>query len=134
LYAAFKASGIEYLPVWDTSKVTNMEQCFDGCANLKRLPNWNTSKVTNMSWMCSYCGKLVDVPIWDLSSATNIYKMFAEDGALSDESLNNILYMLAHAKTKSTLKNVGINSSQAARCQTLSNYQAFLDAGWTTGY
>ncbi|MGN1301209.1 MAG: hypothetical protein ACI4U9_01605 [Clostridia bacterium] len=33
-----------------------------------------------------------------------------------------------------TLKYLGLTSTQATICTTLSNYQAFLDAGWTTGY
>ena len=33
-----------------------------------------------------------------------------------------------------TLKYIGLTSEQANKCKTLSNYQAFLNAGWTTGY
>ena len=37
-------------------------------------------------------------------------------------------------KSYKTLKYMGLNSTQATRCKELSNYQTFLDAGWTTGY
>ena len=33
-----------------------------------------------------------------------------------------------------TLAYIGLKEEQATKCATLSNYQAFLDAGWTTGY
>lgn len=33
-----------------------------------------------------------------------------------------------------TLKYIGLSAEQATKCTTLSNYQAFLDAGWTTGF
>ena len=35
---------------------------------------------------------------------------------------------------RKTLAYIGLTSAQATKCTTLSNYQAFLDAGWTTGY
>ena len=37
-------------------------------------------------------------------------------------------------KRNKTLKFIGLTEAQATTCQSLSNYQAFLDAGWTTGY
>lgn len=33
-----------------------------------------------------------------------------------------------------SLKTFGLTVEQAQTCTTLSNYQAFLDAGWTNGY
>ena len=33
-----------------------------------------------------------------------------------------------------TLKYIGLTEEQATICQSLSNYQAFTNAGWTTGY
>ena len=63
--------------------------------------------------------------------------MFSGCTSLSDESLNNILAMCknatAYTDTK-TLKYIGLTPEQANKCKTLSNYQAFLNAGWTTGY
>ena len=63
--------------------------------------------------------------------------MFSNCPSLSDESLNNILAMCTNAssytRTK-TLAYIGLTLEQAEKCMTMSNYQAFLDAGWTTGY
>ena len=39
----------------------------------------------------------------------------------------------SHTGTK-TLKHIGLTSEQADKCKTLSNYSAFISAGWTTGY
>lgn len=60
--------------------------------------------------------------------------MFQGCSNLSDESLNNIMYSFANSPLKSTLYAANLTSAQATRCQSLSNYQMFLDAGWTTGY
>ena len=32
------------------------------------------------------------------------------------------------------LETIGLTSEQADKCKTLSNYSAFISAGWTTGY
>ena len=32
------------------------------------------------------------------------------------------------------LKYIGLTQEQATTCTTLSNYQALVNAGWTTGY
>jgi len=63
--------------------------------------------------------------------------MFIHCENLSNESLNNVLQMCinatSYAGTK-TLKYIGLTIAQANICQSLSNWQEFLDAGWTAGY
>ena len=62
---------------------------------------------------------------------------FVNSSSLSDKSLNNILAMCANATSYTGIKKlnyIGLTSEQATKCTTLSNYQTFLDAGWTTGY
>ena len=62
---------------------------------------------------------------------------FTACSSLTNESLNNILQMCVNAINYpgvKTLKRLGLSSEQATVCQGLSNYQAFLNAGWTTGY
>ena len=145
----------------DTSKVTNMNGMFYDCTSLKSVPLLNTSSTQDMGSMFGHCASLVEIPQFDTSNVTKL-SSFARDcseltilpmlnttnvttmGAmvyqcnkLPDESLNNILAMCINAKkyteTK-TLKAIGLSSEQATRCQTLSNYSAFTNAGWTTGY
>ena len=100
-------------PLLDTSNVTNMNQMFFECTSLKSIPLLDTSNVTAMNYMFRSCT------------------------SLSNESLNNVLAMCTNATSYTgtkTLKYIGINTTQATTCQSLSNYSAFTAAGWTTGY
>ena len=66
-----------------------------------------------------------------------MFHIFYHCPALSNESLNNILAMCANATSYTgtkTLAYIGISETQATTCQGLSNYQDFINAGWTTGY
>ena len=122
----------------DTSNMTNMSNMFNGCNHLVSIPQLNTSKVNNMSGMFSNCEYLTTIPLLDTSNVTNMSNMFITSPKLSNESLNNILQMCINAvkiaSSNKTLKYIGLSSTQATTCQGLSNYQAFLDAGWTKGY
>lgn len=124
-------------PALDTSNVTTMFSMFLGCEALKNVSLFDTSKVTNMFVMFQNCKSLENVPVLDTSSCTNFLNMFTQCTKLTNESLNNILKMCINATlytgTK-TLKQLGLTAAQATTCQGLSNYQDFLDAGWTTGY
>ena len=128
------------IPLLNTSNVTSMGSAFSNCYNLKEIPQIDTSKVTNISSMFNNCYNLTTVPQLDTSSAkgSNVFtNVFKNCNSLSTTSLNNILGMCAGATkytSTKTLKHMGISSEQATICQGLSNYQAFLDAGWTTGY
>lgn len=113
-------------------------QCtFSGCSSIERVSLPSTIKPKWISYMFARCEKLVDIPIMDTSELLSITDCFSSVPNLSDESLNKILLMFANATkytdTK-TLRKAGLSSDQATRCQSLSNYQAFIDAGWTTGY
>lgn len=123
----------------NTSKIINMSYLFSNCTTLEEInfQEINTSNVTNMSFMFNKCSSLITIPQFDTRKVTNVYCMFTDCTRLSNESLNNILAMCANAKSitsNKTLKYIGLTSAQATTCQGLSNYQAFLNAGWTTGY
>ena len=125
------------IPQLDTTNLIVMSNMFYNCYSLITIPQLNTSIVTNMQSIFSGCNSLVSIPQLNTNKLTNMQNMFTNCNSLSDESLNNILAMCINAtsyKGTKTLKYIGINSKQATTCQTLSNYQAFLDAGWTTGY
>lgn len=73
----------------------------------------------------------ITIPKCDYLGIPFIYKI--------NESLNNIMTMCINAVkiTNSTYKKlsyIGLTQTQATRCKKLSNYQIFLDAGWSTGY
>lgn len=121
---------------------SNIKCCasmFQACYALKSIPQLDTSNVTNMSSMFSNCYSLKTVPVLDTSKVTNFSSMFSGDTVLSDETLDNILQMCAGASVyegTKTLYYLGLRSTYypVSRIEALSNYQAFLDAGWTIGY
>lgn len=122
------------------SNMTNLHSFLwmaNGNEKLKTAPKINTENVTDFWGMYSRCKALVNVPVYNLASATDLSSMFSGCENLSDDSLNNIMSSLisavAYTGTK-TLKKLGITEAQATRCQALSNYQSFTEAGWTTGY
>lgn len=123
-------------PLFDTSNVTNFNQMFQVCYELTSIPQYNTSKGTNLSRMFYSCRKLETVPILDFSSATDLSSMFSDCFKLSNESVNNIMASCIsatnYAGTK-TLKQLSVPQAKRQIASGLSNYQAFLDAGWTTG-
>ena len=129
-------SSITSLPLFNTSSVTNMGSAFSNCSNLTEIPQFDTSNVTNMSNMFNGDTNLVTIPILNTSKAT-CNNMIENCPNLSDESLNNVLYMLANSATSSsykTLKRAGFSNEQATTCTTLSNWAACEEAGWITGY
>lgn len=123
----------------DTSNVTNMNSMFYMCQKLSAIPQLNTSKVTNMYKMFYACISLEDLPLLDTNKVITWEDAFYYCEALTNESLNNILAMCINAtsyKGTKTLVTLGFNSNwcPVSKIQGLSNYQAFLNAGWTIGY
>ena len=104
------------------------------------LPSLDTSKVTSMDSMFRYSQNLVNLDIsnFDMSSVTNMNWMFNNCSKLSNDSLNSILLLCTKAINMSSnnkkLYTIGFTKAQATICQTLSNYQAFKNAGWITGW
>ncbi len=157
----YGCASLFFIPLLDTSNVTRMSNMFSSCKLLSSIPQFNTSKVTDMAYVFGYCGSLTTIPLLDTSTTVNMQGMFYGCSALvtvpvldtssvttmtymfdgckllSNESLNNILAMCTNAvkmTNDKTLKTLSLSQTQAEICTTLSNYQAFLDAGWTTGY
>lgn len=122
------------LPAITGAEITR--QMFNFCYILTEAPYFDTSSVTDMYRMFNYCHSLVKVPIYDtssVSSADSMREMFKNCPSLSDESLNNILVMCISAVNKTNTKSLsilGLTAAQIERCKSLSNWQAFLDAGW----
>ena len=124
-------------PLIDTSNITNMNSMFSNCSNLTDIPQLNTSKVNDMSSMFFNCSSLTTIPELNTSNVINMTNMFSGCTNLSNETLNNILQMLINATSYTgtkTLKYIGLSEEQAQICTILSNYTAFTEASWTTGY
>lgn len=134
-YMFYGCVSLETIPLLNTQNVSNMSNMFYGCNALRKMPLINTSNVSDFSSMFYNCYALVDVPAFDLSSATNLNSMFASCPSLSDNSLNNILAMCISATSftgTKKLSSLGIyDTFLRDRIPSLSNYQDFLNAGWT---
>ncbi|MGN1327561.1 MAG: hypothetical protein ACI4VQ_05775, partial [Clostridia bacterium] len=116
---------------------------FRGCTGITSLPEdlLKNPKLIQFTYAFQNCTGLVNVPVYNLARMTSYAHwngMFSGCTSLSNESLNNIMISFstvgATATTNKTLKYLGLTSDQAEICKTLSNYQAFLDAGWVSGY
>ena len=129
-------TSLETIPSLDTSNVTTMNNMFYNCKSLKTIPLLDITKSPNMKYVFDGCTSLETIPLLDTSNTNNMSGIFRGCTNLSDESLNNILQMCINATkiSNKTLSNLGLTSSQADKCKTLSNYSAFTSAGWTTGY
>ncbi len=123
----------------DTTNVTNMNSMFYMCQKLTNVPQLNTSKVTDMYRMFYACTTLENIPLLDTNKVTRWNEAFYYCEALTNESLNNILQMCINATSYTgtkTLAYLGFNANwcSSSKIQGLSNYQAFLNAGWIIGY
>lgn len=130
---------IKSVPKEITTGIANsLNYTFYNCSYLITLPLFDTSQIKTMASMCEGCSRLETIPIFNTSKVTSMKNMFKLCDNLTNDSLNNIMQMCINATSTytatKTLANIGLSSAQATICQELSNYQAFLDAGWTIGY
>ena len=138
-YMFSNASNLTQIPLVDIGNVTDLHNFAEYCSNITSIPQLDTSKATIVRSMFQYCGKLEDVPVLNFASVTNtnFKNIFDSCSSLTNDSLNNILSSILTAtnySTNKTLKELGISSTQATTCTTLSNWAACEAAGWTTGY
>lgn len=132
-------ASINGLNKFNTSNVTTMTSMFNGCGALISLDlsNFNTKKVTTINYMFNNCSRMTTITFgedFELPLATNLQNMFNSCNALDDNTLNAILHICTTAVNSptKTLAYLGItNSTLLAKIPTLSNYQEFMDAGWT---
>lgn len=129
------ATDYSWLADVDTSNLINMTSMFS-YLDITSIPLFNTSNATSMESTFSSCDQLVTIPIFDTSKVTNMNGIVSNCINLSSVSLENILAMCINSAITSnkTLKSIGLTSTQATTCQTLSNWDAFVAAGWTSGY
>lgn len=75
------------VPLLNTSACTSMERMFYACRKLATVPLFDTSRVTDMKEMFGFCSVLASVPLFDTSSVTNMYNMFSECSGLTSVPL-----------------------------------------------
>lgn len=141
-YFAYQCYKLVTIPLLNTNNVTNFANAFEGCSALEEIPLFNTQNVTTFNSSFSSCYSLKKFPILNTSKVTNFYNMFKNVGNLNDDSVDNVLKMCINATTYNqsaetkTLAHLGFTKTNypVARIQALSNYQDFINAGWTIGY
>lgn len=107
--------------------------------HLKKVSMITNDKITNF-YNCFY--NLTSLEELDLSkvnsyNVTSMSNMFYNCYSLNNNSLNSILDFCARAVSYTgtkTLRYLGLSQTQATTCQSLSNWNKFAAAGWTTGY
>lgn len=118
--------------------VNNISMLFSNYISLVSIPLFNTSNVIDMGSLCNNCSSLVNLPLFNTSNTISMSGAFYKCLSLSNESLNNILAMCINASSDyqydKNLEDVGLSEEQITICHGLSNYQAFLNAGWTDTY
>jgi surface protein len=86
------------LSSWDTSKVTDLTYCFQGCSALQSLDlsSWDTSKVTDLTYCFQGCSALqsLDLSSWDTSKVTSLFHCFEGCSALQDLTMNDFSSMI----------------------------------------
>lgn len=127
---------IKKIPSNLTITGTDASYMFARCTSLTEIPQLDTSNVTNMSQMFNMCTSLTTVPQLNASNVTDMWLMFDNVPNLTYESINNILAMCTSATSYTGTKKltyIGISMSyyDDREIAKLSNYEAFLNAGWT---
>ena len=125
-----------------SENVSEFRRCFGFCESLESVPEIDLTNARELDGMFYGCSNLKYVPIFNcpnVISSSKIDSMFSLCSSLTNESLNNIMQTcinlthLGSTQTK-TLNKIGLSQNQATICETLSNWDAFIAAGWTSGY
>ena len=74
---------LKFVPMVDTSNVTDMSNMFNGCTALTTIPQLDTSSVTKMGNMFNSCSALTTISQLDTSNVTNMVNMFGSCYALT---------------------------------------------------
>lgn len=127
-----KALSAVNVSIPQSKKIGNM---FAYCTSLVTVNISTTNALTSSYSAFNKCSNLQNINEFDISNVTSMSGMFTQCTALSNESLNNILAMCSkNSKSyNKTLKDLGLTQDQATVCQTLSNWDAFVAAGWSAG-
>lgn len=138
----YSCSSIEEIDLsgWqNTDLLKNIYSAFYNCTKVKTI-KLNLKKLENLTTAFQNCAQLENIEFGndvDGSDIYNINNAFSGCNSLNNNTLNRILALcidITKPQVTKTLKYIGLSSAQATTCQTLSNWQALANAGWTTGY
>ncbi len=131
---------LEIVSIKNSDSVTNYNSFCKNSPQIISVTSEKSLKGTNYNEAFRNCKALVEIPdisgekVSNNANYNGFYYMFDNCPNLSKESLQKILDMCISATQITQNKNlsfIGLTSIQKTQCTTLSNYQAFLDAGWT---
>ena len=118
---------------------TSMLSKYENDTNLIFMPLVDTSRVSNFQSAFSGCTNLIYIPELDLSSArtnASLDYMFEDCASLSQESIDNILQMCIKASRYKGIKSFDTLYPNApeiiiSRVQNSQYYSNFTGAGWS---
>lgn len=128
------------LSEFNTSSITTMDGMFKYCTALTTidLSNFNTSNVTSVNKMFQSCTNLTTIvfgnnfTLQKCTSSTALDSMFSNCTALNNDTLNEILKVIAtYGGTSKQLSGLGFTPAQITTCKGLSNWAIAEAAGWT---
>lgn len=128
------AKTIKKIPENTTVSGTSLSRAFTYCSGLIEISLIDTSNVTNIDYMCQWCSNLTIIPQFNISNVTTMNKAFEGCNSLNNDSLNNIMAMCINATSYTgtkTLTYIGLSTSQIYTCKKLSNWNDFVNAGWS---
>ena len=117
---------LKFVPMVDTSNVTNMSYMFNGCSSLTTIPQLDTSSVTNMNSMFNGCSSLTAIPQLDTSNVTSMGNMFSSCYTLTFILIKNI--------GKSTLATFDFSGASKWGTDGDENRQSLIDSLITYSY
>ena len=133
---------LKFVPMVDTSNVTDMNYMFYNCYSLTAIPQLDTSNVKSMSNMFSGCYALTAIPQLDTSNVTDMNSMFNNCTALTaipqlnTSNVTNMSYMFTYCNALTAIpqldtSNVKSINSMFRNCDALTTISQ-LDASNVT--
>ena len=116
------------------NRVNWLFRAFANCTNLVNAPNMKLNSCYRIESLFENCINLTNIPMYNTLKVYRCQNFVNNCPNLSNDSLNNVLQMCSNMNCMYNLKYIGLTQNQVNICMNLSNYQNFINAGWTTGY
>ena len=123
------------------ARVTSLNYMFQHCSSLVNAPNLEFTWAYSIDYMFSGCTSLINLGVYNFSYVRSATGIFNNCTNLTNDSLNNLLATCISGTNinNKTLTYLFGNQDMsqyypASTIQSLPNYQAFIDAGWTIGW
>ncbi|MBO7712855.1 MAG: hypothetical protein J6S85_04745 [Methanobrevibacter sp.] len=108
----------------DTSNMTSMYQTFYKNQGIVNFPEFDTSNVTTITNILSVTSGYIRLTN---TSWNNILNMCRKSGVTTNKTLTSVVYGITNLTTSE-------QDTLRTTLQGLTNYQDFIDSGWTLGF